>query len=78
MLGQNTVGTLRNDLGSYDAYTLLSPINSTETYLLNNCGQVVHQWTSTYTPGASVYLLENGNLLRTGKIANNHYQYSRA
>ncbi len=75
MLGQNTVGTLRNDLGSYDAYTLLSPINSTETYLLNNCGQVVHQWTSTYTPGASVYLLENGNLLRTGKIANNNFQF---
>jgi len=75
MLGQNTVGTLRNDLGTYDAYTLLSPINSTETYLLNNCGQVVHQWTSTYTPGASVYLLENGNLLRTGKIANNNFQF---
>ena len=75
MLGQNTVGTLKNDLGSYDAYTLLSPINSTETYLLNNCGQVVHQWTSTYTPGASVYLLENGNLLRTGKIANNNFQF---
>ncbi|WP_044399747.1 aryl-sulfate sulfotransferase [Lacinutrix sp. Hel_I_90] len=72
---QNTVGTIRNDSGSFNAYTLLSPINSTETYLINNCGQVVHQWTSTYTPGASVYLLENGNLLRTGKIANNNFQF---
>lgn len=72
---QNTVGALRNDIGSFSAYTLLSPINSTETYLINNCGQVVHQWTSTFTPGASVYLLENGNLLRTGKIANNNFQF---
>jgi hypothetical protein len=72
---QNTVGALRNDTGSFNAYTLLSPINSNETYLINNCGQVVHQWSSTFTPGASVYLLENGNLLRTGKIANSNFQF---
>lgn len=65
-----TVGVLINDSGSYNGYTLLAPVRSTETYLINNCGQVVNQWTSTYTTGASVYLLENGNLLRTGKIPN--------
>ena len=64
--GQNTLGTLKNDLGTYDGYTLFSPNFSTETYLIDNCGRVVHQWTSTYRPGVSVYLLENGNLLRTG------------
>ena len=67
---QNTIGTLRNDPGSYNGYTLLYPNNSNNTYLINNCGEVVHQWTSNYTPAASAYLLENGNLLRTGKIAN--------
>lgn len=69
-VAQNTVGTLTNDSGSYNGYTLFSPNASTETYLINNCGEVVHQWSSTYTPAASVYLLENGNLLRTGKISN--------
>ena len=71
LYSQNTVGTIRNNNAlSYQGYTLFSPNNSTETYLINNCGQVVHQWSSTYTPAASVYLLENGNLLRTGKIIN--------
>ena len=70
-----TIGVLRNNAGSYNGYTLFAPITSTQTYLINNCGQVVHEWTSTFTPGASVYLLENGNLLRTGKIANADIQF---
>ncbi|NNL15495.1 MAG: T9SS type A sorting domain-containing protein [Flavobacteriaceae bacterium] len=72
---QNTLGALRNDIGSFNGYTLFSPLNSTETYLINNCGEVVHQWTSTFFPGASVYLLENGNLLRTGRIPNDDIQF---
>ena len=70
-----TIGVLRNDVGSYNGYTLLAPLGSLETYLINNCGQVVHQWTSTFNPAASVYLLENGNLLRTGKIVNDDIQF---
>ena len=68
---QNTIGILTNDPNSYNGYTLFSPFNSNETYLINNCGEVVNQWTSASSPGASQYLLENGNLLRTGKIINN-------
>lgn len=67
---QNTVGALKNEVGSYDGYTLFAPNFSTKTYLINNCGEVVHQWSSGFTPGNSVYLLENGNLLRAGKISN--------
>lgn len=73
--GQNTLGTTQNNLGTYNGYTLFSPNNSTETYLINNCGEVLHQWTSTYTPAASVYLLENGSLLRTGKISNSDISF---
>jgi hypothetical protein len=72
---QNTVGIIKNDAGAYNGYTLFAPNNSTETYLINNCGQVVHQWTSTRNPGASAYLLENGNLLRTGGIKNDQIQF---
>ena len=72
---QNTVGTITNTNGSYNGLTVFSPSNSTETYLINNCGEVINQWSSTFTPGASVYLLENGNLLRTGKIANSEITF---
>ncbi|GAA4887619.1 aryl-sulfate sulfotransferase [Flaviramulus aquimarinus] len=70
LYSQNTVGTISNVSGSYNGFTLFTPNPSTETYLINNCGEVVHQWSSTFTPGNAVYVLENGNLLRTGKIDN--------
>jgi hypothetical protein len=70
-----TVGIINNDSGSYNGYTLLAPVRSTETYLINNCGQVINEWSSTYTAGAAVYLLENGNLLRTGKVNNSDFTF---
>ena len=59
---QNTIGTLINSEGSYNGYTLFTV--SKDTYLIDNCGQVIKQWTSAFNSGKSVYLLENGNLLR--------------
>lgn len=67
---QNTVGTITNTQGTFNGYTLFSPNGQTETYLINNCGEIINQWSSTVPPGNSVYLLENGNLLRTGRIPN--------
>lgn len=67
---QNTVGTITNNTGTFNGYTLYAPAASTTTYLINNCGEVVNQWVSTCNPGNAVYLLENGNLLRAGKISN--------
>lgn len=64
---QQTVGLFQNDSTSFNGYTLFTPLGNTNTYLIDNCGEVVNQWTSSYTPGNSVYLLPNGNLLRTGK-----------
>jgi len=67
---QNTVGVLLNTVDALNGYTLFAPMASTETYLINNCGEIINQWSSDYTAGAAVYLLENGNLLRTCKIPN--------
>lgn len=68
-LHAQTVGLLLNDtFKSFKGYTLFSPLSHTTTYLINNEGQKVHSWESSYTPGNSVYLLENGNLLRTGRV----------
>ncbi len=49
----------------YEGYTLFSPNSSRITYLIDMDGDVVHTWESESTPGNSVYLLEDGNLLRT-------------
>jgi hypothetical protein len=67
---QNTIGTITNAQGTFNGYTLYAPAGHTETYLINNCGEIVNQWTSTVAPGNAVYLLENGNLLRAGRISN--------
>lgn len=50
---------------AFEGYTLFTPLTSNMTYLIDNNGDVVHSWESEHYPGNSVYLLENGNLLRT-------------
>ncbi len=65
---QQTVGLFTNTPESFDGYTLFGPQNSKTTYLINNCGEKVHSWLSLYNPGLSSYLLEDGVLLRTGRI----------
>ena len=63
---QKTVGVLLNTKKALDGYTLFTAHK--ETYLINNKGEVVKQWTSKYPPAKSVYLLENGNLLRAAQL----------
>ncbi len=68
MNGQTrTVGLFLNDTSKvFKGYTLFSPKHYPYTYLINNEGKIINQWTkSIYEPGQSVYLLENGNLIRT-------------
>ncbi|MCI2228462.1 aryl-sulfate sulfotransferase [Polaribacter sp. MSW13] len=64
-VSQNTVGNVSITENAYDGYTLFT-IHKI-TYLINNCGQVINEWTSNYLPGNAVYLLPNGNLLRAGR-----------
>jgi len=60
-----TIGLMLNASGVSDGYVLFAPKQHTSTYLINNEGRIVNQWTaSKYPPGQSVYLLENGHLLR--------------
>ncbi len=65
---QNTVGIFSNTPESLDGYTLFTPSQSPITYLIDNCGERVHSWESQYRPAFSVYLLEDGKLLRTTRI----------
>lgn len=63
---QNTIGTIFITEDAYEGYTLYTV--NTNSYLLNNCGEVINEWSSNYLPGNAVYLLENGNLLRAGRL----------
>ena len=67
---QQTVGLFTQNPGSLDGYVLFSPIPSDTTYLIDKCGYKVHSWWSNNHPGQSVYLLEDGTLLRPGAINN--------
>lgn len=60
------VETGRMDSAS-QGYILYSPLLSTTTYLIDSDKKVVHTWESDFPPGVSVYLLDNGNLLRTAR-----------
>jgi len=48
---------------------LFSPMYSTMTYLIDKNGNVNHTWSSDYFPGESVYMLDNGTILRSIKIS---------
>ena len=64
---QQTIGLFTNSDEALNGYTLFSPIDRTDIYLIDNCGEKVHSWLSAYQPGLSCYLMENGNLLRAGR-----------
>ncbi|MFK7785382.1 MAG: aryl-sulfate sulfotransferase [Crocinitomicaceae bacterium] len=60
-----TIGLTSYTPQNHDGYVLFSGISSNETYLIDKCGNKVHEWTSSYKPGLSVDLLPTGDLLRT-------------
>jgi len=71
---QSTIGLVDYQANNTDGYVLFSPMSSTETYLIDKCGQKVHEWnTNAYRPGLSSYLLEDGSLLRTGILDNDNF-----
>lgn len=59
-----------------EGYTLYSPMQSTDTYLIDKQKNIVHSWQSDYRPGLSVYLMESGELLRPGVITNKPATFS--
>ena len=66
-----TVGLIESSIGVTDGYVLFSPMTSTNTYLIDKCGEKVHEWTSSSNrPALSSFLTEDGSLLRTGKLNN--------
>ncbi len=52
----------------YEGYTLYNTNNSKTTYLIDMNNNIVHSWQSQYSVANTVYLLETGEILRTGRI----------
>ena len=71
---QQTVGLIYTLNESFEGYTLFHPNTGSSTYLIDNCGNKVHEWPGMTRPGLGVYLLENGMLLRSGKINSQTFQ----
>jgi formylglycine-generating enzyme required for sulfatase activity len=65
-----TVGLMQSTTMAFAGYTLMSPMHSTYTYLLDNAGNYVRRWKSTGEPGRSSYLLENGHMIRASSMMN--------
>ena len=67
-----TVGRISYDeLRAMPGYTLFTPNQSQKSFLIDNCGRVVHRWNSNHQPGMLAYLREDGLLLRAGRDASN-------
>ena len=72
-VAQNTVGVLAIDNAkTSEGYNLFFPHNTNTVYLVDNCGEVVHDWVgdADFRPGNMVYLLENGDLLKCSRFFN--------
>lgn len=65
--GQNTVGLLSHEESkAYPGYNLFFPHNQPNTYLIDNCGRIVHTWpdSADIRPGNLAYLMEDGRLIK--------------
>lgn len=67
---QETIGLILDDVNQEksDGYTLIKPTSDSRVFLINNCGEVVNEWTSVATNTRNVYLLESGNLLQSNTL----------
>ena len=61
-------GLQLNDSKAFQGYTLVAPLNSKKSYLIDMEGRVVRAWESKYTAGQEAYFLENGHLLRAATL----------
>lgn len=67
----NSVGLLLNTEDSFNGYTLLIPSSSDQTYLIDNCGNLINQWTSEFRPALMAHLTPWGTMIRSGRIPSN-------
>jgi len=76
---RGVTGLLKYDASkAFQGYTLIPPNEDKTTYLIDMEGYIVHTWPSQYTPGQHALLLENGNLLRGGRLPDSPVKFGGA
>ena len=68
---QQTVGLFSTTPDVSPGYTLFGPVFSTNSYLIDNCGDLQYMWGSQYYPGGMTQLTDDGTLIRSCAYANN-------
>jgi len=74
VVGQTpTVGLLMNTPEAFHGYTLFIG-GQRNTYLVNNCGELINKWESSFSAGSTAYLMPNGDLVRPIRIGSTNFQ----
>ena len=60
-------GLVAHEERALDGVTLLSPLSSHRTVMIDMRGEVLHEWRHGSTTSTGLYLLEDGSLLRGGR-----------
>ncbi len=66
--GASAQTLIKSDFRSAAGYTFVAPASSPASYLIDGQGGVARQWSGNGAAGLVVYLLPNGNILRTGTV----------
>lgn len=66
---EQTVGVFQNTEESFNGFTLIAGTGSNDTHLIDNCGFEVNTWESSLQAGMAAELLDDGSLLRCGKLS---------
>lgn len=62
------MGLVTYDKAHLNGYYLYTPLNSKNTYLIDECGNSVNVWKSTYKAGVNQFLTEDGSMYRAGLV----------
>ena len=69
-----TMGLIDYSDSTSIGYTLFTPLIGEQTYLVDQCGHKIHQWDHDSASGESVYLLDDGQLLRQERVLSETFQ----
>lgn len=74
----NTIGVTGCTSAMTEGYVFFAPLSGTTSYLVDKEGRLVHSWPSSYKPGQSVTLLDDGSILRTEMVGNQSFKAGAA
>lgn len=56
-----------------EGYNLVTPLGARDVVLFDSRGKALHTWPTELAPGGPVYLLDDGSILRPGRVDSNEH-----